>query len=772
MTLLFASLAMNGQKSSIKGKVVSQQNEPIPNVNVMIEHTNIGVISNSKGEFTIRTVKKGEQTLKISSIGYISENITVTIRENQAIDLSVIVLQENNEVLDKIVLEGHKNKYVVREPSRSLRLNTEIEKLPQNIQVISNELLVDQQITSIMDGVTRNVSGVSMIEHWGHFARINMRGFRLPAFRNGINISDSWGPLSEDMSMVERIEFVKGPSGFMMAAGEPGGFYNVVTKKPTATSIKEVSFMIGSFDTYRATLDLGGKLTKDGKLLFRLNGLYQTSDTHRGNEDAERYGFSPSLTYNFSEKTSITTELNFQKAESYIGTAYVFAPVKDGFASLDRDFKFTDTNYPASDISEVTFFTNFKHQLSDNWTFETQFGLLRYGQEGNSTWLASPPTDQGDAVRYVSIWDALSIGKYFQSYLYGKFNTGGISHNVLGGFDFTDKKYWADFYDSGVIDVDQPFNIYNPVYGNTELPEFDRSSNVRNRRAGEPYNASIIRALYVQDEIGFLEDKIRLTLAGRYTNLSSQGKSENDTKFTPRLGLSVDVLPSLTAYALYDQSFLANFGVSATGESFDPEEANDIEGGIKKSFFNNKLKASLGAFIITKENVLVSDPDNPDFSIQLGEIQSKGIEFDLQGKITPELNVTLNYANTNVEITEDSNPENIGIKVAGHAKHMTNGWVNYNFANTSVLKGFGASLGYQYQVERSSWAWDADNQSDLPDYFRLDGALSWRNKKMSVQLNVNNILDEYLYSGANYGSYIYWQSEPGINGRVTVVYRF
>ena len=121
----------------------------------------------------------------------------------------------------------------------------------------------------------------------------------------------------------------------------------------------------------------------------------------------------------------------------------------------------------------------------------------------------------------------------------------------------------------------------------------------------------------------------------------------------------------------------------------------------------------------------------------------------------------------NVEITEDSDPDAVGTRVAGHAKHMTNGWLNYNFPEVSKLKGFSASIGYQYQLDRSTWAWGAENESILPDYFRLDGGLSWQNSKLRIQANVNNILDEYLYSGANYSTYLYWQSEPGINGRLT-----
>ncbi|MEM8889187.1 MAG: TonB-dependent receptor, partial [Bacteroidota bacterium] len=197
-----------------------------------------------------------------------------------------------------------------------------------------------------------------------------------------------------------------------------------------------------------------------------------------------------------------------------------------------------------------------------------------------------------------------------------------------------------------------------------------------------------------------------------------------------------------------------------------------IEGGIKKSFFNGRLRASLGAFLITKNNLLVGDPDNPMFSIQLGEVQSKGIEFDVQGEIAPGLSVVLNYAATDVEVTEDTNPDAVGSKVPGHARHMTNGWFTYNFPQGSGLSGFGASLGYQYQIDRSTWSWGADNQTDLPNYFRLDGGLFWQTNKFRVQLNVNNILNEYLLSGANFSSFLYWQSEPGTNARVAVTYNF
>ncbi|SHJ20435.1 TonB-dependent siderophore receptor [Pseudozobellia thermophila] len=764
--LLICSMAL-AQNTSVQGKVTDTDNNPLPYVTVRIANTDTGTTTDENGAYSFRNISKNTVTLVFSSIGMKTAKKTITLSETGITRVPPVVMTEQQELLDEVIVEGHKDKYLEREPSQSLRLQTELVKLPQNIQVISDDLLKDQQVTSIMDGLTRNVSGVTMLEHWGHFARINMRGFRLPAFRNGINVQDSWGPLSEDMNTVERVEFVKGPAGFMMAAGEPGGFYNVVTKKPTEEFIARASISAGSFDFYRGTVDLGGKLSENGKLLGRFNAMYQTSDSHRGNEDVTRYGIAPSLTYRFSDKTSITTEMNLQQAESYIGSAYVFAPADAGYASLDRDFKFTNDDYPVTDIQEVTFFTNLDHEFSENWSLHGQLAYLRYDQVGNSTWLSSM-AENGDAVRYTSKWDALSIGKYAQLYVNGQFNTFGLSHKVMGGFDYSDKSYWADWNELSIVDTATPFNIYNPVYGESPATNFDRSLPIQERNGGTPYGASILRSYYAQDEIGLFDERIRLTLAGRYSNLYTQGKAETDDVVTPRIGISADIIPSLTFYALYDQSFLPQSGISASGEALnDPVNGKDLEGGLKGSFFDGRLRTSLGVYKINKDKILVGDPayPNDNFSIYSGEIESKGIEFDLQGEIATGLNLILNYANTNVK-------DKSGTLQAGHSKHVTNGWLNYGFDPLGKLKGFGISLGYQYQVDRSTWAWAADNQSDLPDYFRLDGALSWQNPHFRVQFNINNILDEYLYAGANYGSYLYWQSEPGINGRLTIAYTF
>lgn len=281
-------------------------------------------------------------------------------------------------------------------------------------------------------------------------------------------------------------------------------------------------------------------------------------------------------------------------------------------------------------------------------------------------------------------------------------------------------------------------------------------------------------SVYLQDELGLFNNKVRLTLAGRYTTYNgwSYGSATQDDVFSPRIALSATVAKNTSVYGVYDQTFMPQAGADKEGNLFVPVRGNNLEAGVKRDWADGRWSSTLAVYQVTKENVLVGDPANPNFQIQLGEVQSEGIEFDIQGEILEGLKLILNYANTKAEVTEDTNESIIGSRIAGHAKHMTNGWLNYRFGDNSFLEGFGLALGYQYQVDRSSWAWNADNTAEMPDYFRLDGSISWQKDNLNVGLNINNLLDDYLYSGSSYDTYYYWQAEPGTNFRLNIGFKF
>jgi iron complex outermembrane recepter protein len=767
------------QSGKIVGKVTTLDGQPAAQVNVTLQGTGKGTVTQSDGTYTLSELPAGSFTLVASFVGLTtrSEPVLLTAGETKTIDFTLF---ENSRQLQEVTVLANTNPYKADYTSKSLRLMSPILETPQNIQVVGRQLINDQQVFDMLEGIQRNVAGVQKVEHWDNYARLNARGAQITAFRNGMNVQMPWGPLAEDMSMVERIEFVKGPAGFMLANGEPSGFYNVVTKKPTGTTKGEASFSLGSFETYRTTLDLDGKLSKDGKLLYRLNVMGQLRGSHRDFEYNNRYSIVPVIKYQIDNKSALTLEYTRQFSEmSVIGSNYAFS--NKGMGDLPIGFTTAESNLAPTRINDQSVLGIFEHFFNEKWKLTAQMAYFHYDQVGQSIWpWGISQVDNRSMQRGISIWDALGQSKTGQIFMNGSARTGGVTHNLLGGIDMSHKDYFAD-WNQGAALGDSTFNIYNPVYGRvpaSAIPVWDRSRNIRER--GVRYNTSY-GSFYVQDELGLFENKLRLTLAGRYTNLRNLNPysgNTDDSKFTPRLGLSYSVNKQTAVYFVYDQAFVANPGIDWQGNSFDPITGNNLEVGIKKDWFDKRWNSSVTAYRIIKNNVLTTDTEHPDpttgqfvFSRQTGQQQVEGVEVDIKGELLPHLDLILNYAYTDARITRDSDESVVGNQVPGATKHIQNAWLSYSLP-TSTLKGLKFSLGYQYQAGRSSWFIFDNSENSLPDYFRLDAGLSYNTRSFGVNLNVNNLLNNYLYSGAPYGSTFYWQTEPGRNARLTINYRF
>lgn len=170
---------------------------------------------------------------------------------------------------------------------------------------------------------------------------------------------------------------------------------------------------------------------------------------------------------------------------------------------------------------------------------------------------------------------------------------------------------------------------------------------------------------------------------------------------------------------------------------------------------------------------MVSERGTSIYSIVKGQSVAKGIEFDVKGELFKGMNLIVNYALTDHQITKSFHSSMvIGNKVPGYAKHNFNTWLNYTVTN-GWLKGSGAQLGFTFLGDRSTWSWGKDIKR-LGDYRKWDGGLFWSNDKLKITLNVFNLLDEYLYTGSyfEYGNYYYYQAESPRNFRLSLSYKF
>ncbi|RZK64465.1 MAG: TonB-dependent receptor, partial [Pedobacter sp.] len=237
--------------------------------------------------------------------------------------------------------------------------------------------------------------------------------------------------------------------------------------------------------------------------------------------------------------------------------------------------------------------------------------------------------------------------------------------------------------------------------------------------------------IYIQDELGFLENRIRLTLAGRYTFASQSsygGKPDKADYITPRIGLSISIDKQTSIYGLYDQAFIPQSGILTNGKKTQPITGNNSEIGLKKDWFSGKWNTTLSVYRILKNNELTADPSkapNSGLSIELGQKRAQGIEFDIRGELFKGLNLTANYAYTDAKVIKVANGVSNdvafkGQRIAGSNEHTINTWLSYKIQK-GALYGWGASSGFTYLIDRATGSYShVSAAQNLPDHFKLD----------------------------------------------------
>lgn len=781
---VFDSYAQVSGHAIVSGKVSTSNNLPAAAVSVVVVGTRQGTTTDEQGHYRIELAEAGTFTLEVSAIGMAKQRQTLTanpgdqLTQDFTLDMTSAQLQE--------VLITQSKSYTTSVPSPTLRLDEPLVEIPQNIQVVSPKALSDQQVISMSDGLIRNVSGAVRLEHWGNlYTNISMRGTQIQAFRNGFNVVSSfWGPLTEDMSFVDHIEFVKGPAGFLLSNGDPSGSYNVVTKKPTGETKGEALVTIGEYNLYRAAIDLDGKLSRNGKFLYRLNVSAQSKGSHRPNEFDNRYAVAPVIAYRPDDKTTITAEYTMQYARmSDVGSYYVFGPITNGYAWLPQNFSMTPKGLDPTNITDQTFLLNVTRDLTSNWKVTAQGYYLRYNQEGTSMWPENEMTDDGKIIRGVDIWDAFSESILGQAFVNGHFQTRGIQHRVLAGIDLGKKDYMADWGQSFALDTeDDPFDVYNPNLDRPAngYPTFDRETPLNERaKAAGGLQDQRYTGIYLQDELGFFGNQLRLTLAGRYTWVSQSAwgaPADRAARFTPRIGLSWSIDPHNALYALYDQAFVPQSGQIKDGSRVRPITGHNQEIGFKRNWAGGNWNSTLSVYRILKNNELTADPTDPQqYSIVLGQKVARGVELDIRGRIIPGFDVVANYAYTHAEITEVTEGVTefqVGDVVPGYSTNTANAWLNYTLQR-GPLRNLGISAGFTYLWDRKTYSGELEGVP-FGDYFKLDAGLHYAVSNVTVRLNAFNLLDNYLYSGSYYAfnNAFYWQTETPRNLRLSIGYKF
>ncbi|MGA9652000.1 TonB-dependent siderophore receptor [Pedobacter sp.] len=654
-------------------------------------------------------------------------------------------------LLDQVNISSrYYRRYNLNKSSATLKLTTPLLQLPQNIQEIDKSILLDQQAININESVTRNVSGAirnNTADFYGPF--IFMRGAGVNTLRNGVDLSMIYyGPMPEDAAIIDRMEFIKGPAGFMNAIGDPAGSFNIVTKAPSGNFANNVSFTAGSFDVFRLSGDFDGNLDKNKKWQYRLNVVGQKAKSFQKFAFNDKFVIDPVLRYNIDSHSFITAEYIYQKQEFLQYLLTVFTP--DGFGSLPRDFSIADPNKEPVKGSENNAFLTYENQISPNWHLTAKGVFARSQLDGNYFFVSSYNKAAPNLLPRRVTYERFNTDVYaFQGFVNGEVKTGKIVHKLLGGLDANRKNLlaYSGYNDKTANQTLYYLDINNPVYG-INFDSNKRGGALRdiatNKQSVEYY------AAYVQDELNMLDNKLRITLAARLTGSKSavaipSVSSAKDWVLTPRAGISYSILKDFAAYGVFDNTYTPQSGLSTSGNVFEPLKGQNFELGLKKDWANGKWNTTVSFYRLTRDNIIVTDPSTL-LQSQIGQTRASGIEFDLKGEILKGLNAVVNYAHTDAQSSKDANSALVGLPSPYLTKHIQNTWLNYKLPFRQI-NGFTVSGGYQLQTGRSG-RYSLENGLAITPIFRLDGGLGWSNRKVSVNAIVNNILDRNNYGSA------------------------
>ncbi|AFZ31359.1 TonB-dependent siderophore receptor [Gloeocapsa sp. PCC 7428] len=680
----------------------------------------------------------------------------------QGLVLSVSPDTENISVEEdeiQIVVTGEQDEgYNPSSASVGTRTDTPLRDIPQSIQVVPQEVIRDQNANRLGE-ILENVPGIT-----GSFRSprsvsnfFNSRGFELEVLRNG-----SPDTLGADYSYtvsdnIERVEVLKGPASVLFGLGTLGGAANIITKKPLREPFYSIEATVGSFNTYRGSIDLSGPLdesTDDNiTVLYRLNASANTTGSFIDFFERQTYLVAPSLTWQIGEQTRLTFDAEYQRIT---GTKTDYGLPAEGSVLPNPNGEIPRNRYRGepslendddTDLYRIGY--DLEYRFSENWQVRSSLQTVFWKENVRVNVPLSFLDNKREQPRLYIQSDNFLESYQLDNYVAGEFSTGSIQHQLVAGFNL----YREDLrYTDGIEGILPAIDVFNPVYGAITLADLsdpipDQDARFLTQGLG----------LYLQDQMTLAEN-LKVLLGGRFDIVEQeaafvpffQRASQQEQAFSPRIGIVYQPIEPIALYASYSRSFSPAQGRAVDISSqFKPERGTQYEIGVKADI-TDRLSATLALFNLTRTNVVTTDPNNPLLSIQTGEQRSQGVELDLSGEILPGWNIFAGFALIDAEITED-NTLPVGNQLNNTPRTSFNLWTTYELQSGS-LQGLGFGLGVFYAGERQG---DLDNSFQLPSYVRTDAAIFYTRNNFRAALNLKNLFDVEYFASANGRNNVY-----------------
>jgi iron complex outermembrane receptor protein len=286
---LFASILVNAQTFTLKGKVVNENNESLPGATILVKEPKKGTSTDFDGKFNVN-LPKGNYTIQVSFIGYKTVSKEITLTKNEEINFRLL---PNATVLDEVLVSAVRANASIPVTFSNLS-KKEIAKrnLGQDIPILLNYM--PSAVSSSDAG-----SGVG-------YTYLSVRGSnseRINVTLNGIPFNDQeshgsfWVNLGDFASSTESLQLQRGVGTSTNGSGAFGASLNILTDAVSEEAFGEISNSFGSFNTRKHTVKFStGKINDHIEIAGRLSNISSDGYVDRAFADIKSYFLQGSYT--------------------------------------------------------------------------------------------------------------------------------------------------------------------------------------------------------------------------------------------------------------------------------------------------------------------------------------------------------------------------------------------------------------------------------------------------------------------------------------------
>lgn len=728
------------EAQSLLGRVLDPARAPIMDAEVSLERggaKTFAASTDSLGEFRA-TLEPGTYRLHLAASGFLALEQDVAIPESgTALREFVLAVEPVSFSISITESAGYQPTPV----SSAFKTLTLLRDTPQSVTIVPRELMRDQMMLSIGD-VVKYVPGIQQHQGENNRDQVIIRGNSTSAdfYVNGMRDDTQY---YRDLYNLERVEAVKGPNAMIFGRGGGGGLINRVTKEPQFVPMREISLQGGSFGNKRATADFNQPLS--AKVGFRMNGMYEHSNSFRNNVGLERYGFTPTVNFLLTNSTKLT--LGFEHLwDSRTGDRGISSfnglplnvPIRTFFGDPNVAYARARVN-----IGSVAL----EHQAG-GLLIVNRTSLAHYDR-GYINYVPGVVNPTQTALAISSYSNATQRSNFFnQTNLTYTSWTGRVRHNVLGGTEIglqrTDNLRNTGYFNNTSLSVTTPLSIptiSTPVTFRQSAT--DANNHIQTRVGAAFLQDQVELSRYVQLVGGVRVDQFDLRF---HNNRNNENLRRIDNLISPRAGIVIKPKAEVSLYSSYTVSYLPSSGdqfASLTNitQQVKPEKFTNYEAGVKWDV-TNMLALTFAAYRLDRTNTRATDPNDPTRIIQTGSTRTNGIEFGLNGNLTRRWMLAGGYAYQDAYIARATTAAVAGAQVGQVPRQTFSLWNNY-----TLTKRISGGLGL---INRSDMWAAVDNTVKLPGYTRVDAAIYYTlSERVRLQVNAENLANLTYYSNAD-----------------------